>query len=136
LFPLNPADAAPIATLAGAFVEAGVPGKVQLGPAWWYNDHRSGIRQHLDAVASLGVLGCFIGMTSDSRSLLSSVRHEYFRRVLCAMIGEWVDRGELPGGDDTQAATDAPWLGRLIADVCHDNAARWLQPNKETKSDG
>jgi glucuronate isomerase len=96
-----------------------MPGKLQLGPAWWYNDHRLGISRQLEAVAALGLLGRMLGMVSDSRSLLSSVRHEYFRRLLCNLIGKWVEEGCLPG--------DLYQLGELIANICYKNAARWLQ---------
>ena len=118
LYPLNPADYAALATLTGSFAEDGVRGKIQLGPAWWYNDHAWGIRQHLDALASYGLLSTFIGMTTDSRSLLSMSRHEYFRRVLCDWLGDQVQAGILP--DDDQL------LGPLVRAVCFDNARRWL----------
>ncbi len=88
LYPLNPADYAALATLTGSFAEDGVRGKIQFGPAWWYNDHALGIRKHLDSLASYGLLSTFIGMTTDSRSLLSMIRHEYFRRVLCDWLGD------------------------------------------------
>jgi len=110
LYPLNPSDYAAIATLTGSF-----PGKVQFGPAWWYNDHVLGIRQHLDALASYGLLSTFIGMTTDSRCFLSMVRHEYFRRVLCDWLGEKVEDGELPSD-----------LGRLVRAVAYENARQWI----------
>ncbi len=116
LFPLNPADYAVLATLTGSFTEDGVRGKIQLGPAWWYNDHALGIRQHLDALASYGLLSAFIGMTTDSRSLLSMVRHEYFRRVLCDWLGDQVEAGAMP--DDCQL------LGQLVKAVAYENARR------------
>ncbi len=119
LYPLNPTDYAALATLTGSYVADGVPGLVQLGPAWWFNDHDLGIRQHLDALSRYGLLATFIGMTTDSRSLLSMVRHEYFRRVLCAWLGEQAAAGHLP--DDF--ATLAP----LVRALCHDNAARYLR---------
>jgi glucuronate isomerase len=115
LYPLNPADFAAIATLTGSFAADGVRGKIQCGPAWWYNDHALGIRQQLDALASYGLLATFIGMTTDSRSLLSMVRHEYFRRVLCDWLGDKVEAGELPAD-----------LGALVRAVCHGNAKQWL----------
>jgi glucuronate isomerase len=110
LYPLNPADYAAIATLTGSF-----PGKVQFGPAWWYNDHALGIRHHLDTLASYGLLSTFVGMTTDSRCLLSMVRHEYFRRVLCDWLGDKVEDGELP--------SDLGWLVRAIA---YENARQWI----------
>ncbi|MCH5373077.1 MAG: glucuronate isomerase [Planctomycetes bacterium] len=120
LYPLNPADYAALSTLTGSFAEDGIRGKIQLGPAWWYNDHALGIRQHLDALASYGLLATFIGMTTDSRSLLSMVRHEYFRRVLCDWLGDQVQAGMLPDTDEL--------LGPLVHAVCYDNARRWLFP--------
>ena len=95
LFPLNISDVAPLAVMQGSFSEDNVPSKVQLGPAWWWCDHKLGIESTLDAIASFGVLSCFIGMTTDSRSILSFVRHDYFRRILASFIdrknteGEW-----------------------------------------------
>lgn len=100
LYTLNPADNAVLATLTGSFTQDGVAGKVQFGPAWWYNDHALGIRQHLETLANYGLLSTFIGMTTDSRSLLSMARHEYFRRVLCDTLGEWAGRGVVPDDFD------------------------------------
>jgi glucuronate isomerase len=120
LYPLNPADYAALATLTGSFAEDGVRGKIQLGPAWWYNDHALGIRQHLDALASYGVLSTFIGMTTDSRSLLSMVRHEYFRRVVCDWLGDQVQAGVLPNDDQ--------FLRPLVRAVSYENARRCLLP--------
>lgn len=110
LYPLNPSDYPAIATLTGSF-----PGKIQFGPAWWYNDHALGIRKHLDALAHYGLLSTFIGMTTDSRSWLSMVRHEYFRRVLCDWLGDKIEAGEWP--------SDVGWLVRAI---CYDNARQWI----------
>jgi glucuronate isomerase len=114
LYTLNPADSAVLATLTGSFAQDGVAGKIQFGPAWWYNDHALGIRQHLETLASYGLLSTFIGMTTDSRSLLSMVRHEYFRRVLCDTLGEWGKRGLVPD--------DAETLAPLVRAVAHGNA--------------
>ena len=96
LFNLNPADSAAMAILAGSFSEDGVAAKVQLGPAWWWCDHTIGIRNVLDMISSYSVLSTFIGMTTDSRSILSFIRHEYFRRILCGWMGDKVMSGELP----------------------------------------
>lgn len=114
LYPLNPAEFVRLAVLTGSFAEDGVAGKLQLGPAWWFNDHASGMRAHLEALASHGLLATFIGMTTDSRSLLSMSRHEYFRRVFCDWLGQRVVAGEFPD--------DAALLGDLVRRVCHDNA--------------
>lgn len=118
LYPLNPADFVPLAVLTGSFAEDGVPGKLQLGPAWWFNDHENGMRAQLDALASHGLLATFIGMTTDSRSLLSMARHEYFRRVFCNYVGDQVERGAFP--------RDPALLANLVQRVCHDNAAAAL----------
>jgi len=118
LYPSNPSDFAPLATMTGSFVAEGVAGKVQLGPAWWYNDHATGIRSHLDALANHGLLSTFIGMTTDSRSILSMARHEYFRRILCDWLGERIEAGEMPD--------DAPLIGQLVRSIAHDNARDML----------
>jgi len=114
LYTLNPADNSVLATLTGSYAEDGVAGKIQFGPAWWYNDHAFGIRQHLEALANYGLLQTFIGMTTDSRSLLSLVRHEYFRRLLCGLLGEWAERGLLPDSFDV--------LAPLVQAVAYGNA--------------
>ncbi len=101
LYPLNPADCPPLANLSGAFPGEGLPGKVQLGPAWWWCDHLQGIRACLEASAAYGVLSVSLGMTTDSRSLLSFVRHEYYRRVLSSWLAEKAERGEFPSRRET-----------------------------------
>ncbi len=118
LFPLNPSDYEMLASVTGSFSQDGVAGKVQLGPAWWYNDHFDGMRRQLKAAASYSLLGRFIGMTTDSRSFLSAVRHDYFRRLFCDLVGGWVTEGSLPDDDGL--------LGPLVTDVCYANAHRLL----------
>ena len=118
LYTLNPADHAAFAVLAGAFAGDGVPGKVQLGPAWWYCDHLEGMRDHFEKAAAYGVLSQFIGMTTDSRSLLSFVRHEYFRRAFCGWLGEKAERGEMPDDFET--------LRGLVRAVCFENAKTYI----------
>lgn len=122
LYTLNPADNAVLASLTGSFTGEGVRGKLQFGPAWWYNDHRAGIRRHLEDLASFGLLATFIGMTTDSRSLLSMSRHEYFRRILCDYLGQQVKEGAYPA--------DESLLGRLVRDVCYENPRRWIFNDK------
>ena len=119
LYTLNPADYEAMASLTGSFAEDGVPGKIQLGPAWWYNDHYEGIQRHLKILASYGMLSRFIGMTTDSRSPLSFSRHEYFRRVLCNTVGSWVEEGQWPADLDT--------LRALVRDISYQNAEQWIQ---------
>lgn len=118
LYTLNPSDMEMYASVTGAFVEDGVAGKVQFGPAWWLNDHRDGIERQLRALGNLGLLSRHIGMTTDSRSLLSFSRHEYYRRIFCNLVGGWVDAGELP--------RDMALLSDLVQDVCYRNARDWV----------
>ena len=114
LMTLNPEAHAALAVLAGSFNEAGMPGKVQLGPAWWWCDHEEGIRDVLEKNAAYGVLSTFVGMTTDSRSLLSFVRHDYFRRVLCKWVAEKVALGAFPG--------DESLLRPMLENICYRNA--------------
>lgn len=123
LYTLNPADYAAFATLTGSYAADGVSGKIQFGPAWWYNDHYEGIRQQLLTLSSYGLLSQFIGMTTDSRSLLSFSRHEYFRRVLCNIIGDWVEGGELP--------EDEELLSSLVKNICYNNSKNFLFNNDQ-----
>ena len=114
LMSLNSEAHASLAVLAGSFVREGVPGYVQLGPAWWWCDHEEGMRDVLEKNAAYGVLSTFVGMTTDSRSLLSFVRHDYFRRVLCKWIAEKVASGAFPG--------DESLLRPLLENICYKNA--------------
>lgn len=116
LYSLNPADNEWLDTLIGAFQGPELPGKIQHGAAWWFNDHKTGITEQLTSLANLSVLGNFIGMLTDSRSFLSYARHEYFRRILCDLLGKWVDNGEYPADYET--------LGALVQDICANNAKR------------
>jgi len=125
LYTLNPADNAALATLTGSFTGEGVRGKMQFGPAWWYNDHRAGIARHLEDLASYGLLASFVGMTTDSRCLLSMTRHEYFRRVLCDFLGVRVEAGEYPH--------DETLLAQLVRDLAYENAHRWLAVGEEDR---
>lgn len=118
LYNLNPADNAAFASLAGSFSEDGVAGKIQLGSAWWYNDHYDGIASQLSAFANHGLLHHAIGMTTDSRSFLSMLRHEYFRRVLCEWLAQGVHKGLFP--------QDETLLGELVTAVCYTNAKDWI----------
>ncbi|MBO5923529.1 MAG: glucuronate isomerase [Lentisphaeria bacterium] len=118
LFTLNPADHAAFAVLAGSFPGDGVRGKVQLGPAWWYCDHIYGMRDGFENSAAFGVLSQFIGMTTDSRSFLSFVRHEYFRRVFCAWLAEKALKDEMPNDEEK--------LVKIVKAVCFENAAEYL----------
>lgn len=118
LYTLNPRENPFFAAGAGSFCEAPVPGKVQLGAAWWFNDTKQGILAHLDAVSSLGLLSRFLGFLTDSRSFLSYPRHEYFRRILCELIGSEAESGQLP--DDGQL------LESLVKNLSYQNCQDYL----------
>ena len=119
LYSLNPADNAQLDTLAGCFQDSSIPGKIQHGSAWWFNDHKSGMEEQLRSLANLGLLGNFIGMLTDSRSFLSYPRHDYFRRILCNLIGGWVEAGEYPNHDAA--------LKRIVEGVSFYNAKRYFE---------
>lgn len=118
LYNLNPTDNPAFAAVTGSFSEDGVPTKIQFGPAWWFNDQARGIRQHLDTLAHIGLLSTFVGMTTDSRSLLSMSRHDYFRRILCDYFGEQAKAGAAPD--------DLDFLGGYVRRVAYENARSWL----------
>ncbi len=117
LYSLNPNDNYVLASMMGNF-QGGRKGKMQLGSAWWFNDHRDGMEQQMKNLANVGLLSCFVGMLTDSRSFLSYPRHEYFRRILCNIIGTWVENGEYP--DDEKI------LGKIVKDICFDNAVEYF----------
>ena len=119
LYSLNGCDNAGIDTVMGAFQTGGIKGKLQHGSAWWFNDHIEGMRAQLSELAFHGHLGTFIGMLTDSRSFLSYTRHEYFRRILCDMIGKWVENSEFP--DDEEL------LGKIVSDICYFNAKEYFE---------
>ena len=119
LYCLNPKDTQMLASMMGNFQDGSYPGKVQLGPAWWFLDHKSGMEAQMQAMMEYGVFGRFIGMLTDSRSFLSFPRHEYFRRIMCNMIGEAVERGEYPA--------DIPFLGQMIQNICYYNIRDYLK---------
>ncbi len=97
LYSLNPAHNHVIGAIIGSYQGGGIPGKMQFGSGWWFNDTKAGMIAQMTTLADLGLLGRFVGMLTDSRSFLSYTRHEYFRRILCNLIGEWVENGEVPG---------------------------------------
>ncbi|GIO35833.1 uronate isomerase [Paenibacillus antibioticophila] len=117
LYSLNSKDYPALLTLMGCYQKE-TPGKLQLGSGWWYNDTRSGMRKQLELFAEHSLLAGFVGMLTDSRSFLSYTRHEYFRRVLCELIGEWVERGEAPD--------DEALLGQMVEDISYRNAAGYF----------
>ena len=118
LYSLNPADNAQLGSIIGCFQSPEVPGKVQHGSAWWFNDTKNGMEEQMKSLASLGLLGNFVGMLTDSRSFLSYARHDYFRRILCNLIGHWVEDGEYPNNDAS--------LKKIVEGICYKNAARYF----------
>ncbi|MDF2923712.1 MAG: glucuronate isomerase [Paenibacillaceae bacterium] len=118
LYSLHPKDNAVIGTLIGAFQGGGVAGKIQLGSAWWFLDTKEGMIAQMKALADLGLLSRFVGMLTDSRSFLSYTRHEYFRRILCNLLGEWVENGEFPN--------DIELLGSIVQDISYNNAKNYF----------
>lgn len=118
LYNANPADNYTFATMIGNFQNGGVPGKIQMGSAWWFLDHREGIEWQMNALSRVGLFSRFIGMVTDSRSFMSFPRHEYFRRVLCNLLGSEMESGELPKDEELMA--------EMIANICYNNAAQYL----------
>ncbi|MDY0289887.1 MAG: glucuronate isomerase [Sphaerochaeta sp.] len=123
LFSLNPKDNWTLAALANTYQSTEVPSKMQLGAAWWMQDHKHGMEQQMLALANTGLLGHFIGMLTDSRSFLSYVRHEHFRRILCNVIGDYVQKGEYPNDRET--------LKSLVEGICYKNAVTYFEKRKE-----
>jgi glucuronate isomerase len=123
LYNLNPADNEVMATMIGNFNDGSTKGKIQFGSAWWFLDQKDGMEKQINTLSNLGLLSCFIGMLTDSRSFLSYPRHEYFRRILCNLIGKDVANGELP--------EDEKWLGKLVADICYHNAKTYFNFQKQ-----
>ena len=118
LYSLNPVDNELLGTLLGCFQSDEVPGKIQLGSAWWFNDTKSGMEDQMRALANLGLLGNFVGMLTDSRSFLSYARHDYFRRIMCNMVGSWVENGEYPNFEAS--------LKKIVEGISYTNAARYF----------
>jgi len=118
LYSLNPNDDVMLVSIAGCFPGSGIIGKVQHGSAWWFNDSIPGMEAQLTSLASRGLLGGFIGMLTDSRSFLSYTRHEYFRRILCNLLGKWVENGEYP--------SDMKALGKMVQDISYNNTKNYF----------
>ncbi|MEB2292810.1 glucuronate isomerase [Priestia megaterium] len=114
LYSLNPKDNYVLASIIGSFQGDGIPGKLQLGTAWWFNDQREGMLEQMKALSNVGLFSRFIGMLTDSRSFLSYTRHEYFRRLVCSLIGTWVEEGEVPN--------DQQLLEQIVKGICYENA--------------
>jgi glucuronate isomerase len=118
LYNLNPADNEVLATMIGNFNDGSVKGKVQFGSGWWFLDQKDGMTKQLNALSNMSLLSCFVGMLTDSRSFLSFPRHEYFRRVLCNLIGDEIKRGELPN--------DMEFIGKIVSDISYYNAKEYF----------
>lgn len=118
LYSLNPTDNASIGTIIGCFQNSSAVGKIQQGSAWWFNDNKTGMTEQMISLANLGLLGNFIGMLTDSRSFLSYTRHEYFRRIMCELIGAWVENGEYP--------EDYTALEKIVKGISYRNAVRYF----------
>ena len=118
LYTLNPKDNYVLGTMLGNFQKAPVAGKIQFGSGWWFNDQRDGMEAQMQALANLGTLSRFVGMLTDSRSFVSYPRHEYFRRILCNLIGKWVEDGEYPA--------DMERLTEIVSGICYHNAIRYF----------
>lgn len=120
LYSLNPGDNAAIGTIMGAFqTDSPIPGKIQQGSAWWFNDHKPGMEAQMASLMSLGAFGTFNGMLTDSRSFLSYTRHEYFRRILCNLFGQLVEDGEYPA--------DMEHLGQMVENISYNNTLRYFR---------
>ncbi|MET3879536.1 glucuronate isomerase [Chitinophaga sp. OAE865] len=118
IYNLNPADNELMATMTGNFNDGSVPGKIQFGAAWWFLDQKEGMTRQMNALSNMGLISRFVGMLTDSRSFLSYPRHEYFRRLLCDLFGEEIERGEIP--DDMEA------VGKMVQDICYGNAKSYF----------
>lgn len=119
LYTLNPCANEMIATMLGNFQDGTCPGKIQFGSGWWFNDQLDGMKRQMDALSVLGLLSRFVGMLTDSRSFLSYPRHEYFRRLLCNILGNDVERGLLPNDMET--------LSRMVEDISYNNARNYFK---------
>ena len=114
VYNLNPVDNEMMAAMIGNFNDGSVAGKVQFGSAWWFNDQKDGMTRQINALSNMGLLSRMVGMLTDSRSFMSFPRHEYFRRLLCSILGEDIEKGELPA--------DFKWTGKIVQDICYNNA--------------
>lgn len=118
LYNLNPSDNEVIGTMIGNFQDGSIPGKIQFGSSWWFLDQKDGMEKQMNALSTLGLLSRFVGMLTDSRSFLSYPRHEYFRRILCNLLGKDVENGELPN--------DIEFIGKMVEDICYNNANNYF----------
>jgi glucuronate isomerase len=118
IYNLNPSDNEVIASMTGNFNDGSIKGKIQFGSAWWFLDQKDGMEKQMNSLSNIGLVSCFVGMLTDSRSFLSFPRHEYFRRILCNLFGKDIANGELPN--------DEQWIGKIISDICYNNANEYF----------
>jgi glucuronate isomerase len=126
IYNLNPGDNEVFATMTGNFNDGNTKGKIQFGSGWWFLDQKNGMEDQMNTLSNMGLISCFVGMLTDSRSFLSFPRHEYFRRILCNLFGRDMEKGELP--------QDEEWIGKIISDICYYNAANYFNFPTHTKS--
>jgi glucuronate isomerase len=119
IYNLNPRDNEMIAAMIGNFNDGSVAGKIQFGSGWWFLDQKDGMEKQMNALSNMGLLSRFVGMLTDSRSFLSFPRHEYFRRILCNLLGNEIENGELPN--------DIEWIGQMVQNICYHNAKGFLK---------
>jgi glucuronate isomerase len=118
IYNINPNDNATVATMLGNFQDGSTPGKMQMGSAWWFNDNIRGMEQHLNVLSEMSLLSRFVGMLTDSRSFLSFPRHDYFRRILCNLLGWDIEKGRLP--------EDYDFIGQMVANISYHNAKSYF----------
>jgi glucuronate isomerase len=118
IYNINPAHNEVFATMLGNFNDGSVKGKMQFGSGWWFLDQKDGMEKQLNALSNMGLLSTFVGMITDSRSFLSFPRHEYFRRILCNLIGDEMEKGLLPN--------DEKWMGDIVKKICYYNAKEYF----------
>jgi glucuronate isomerase len=119
IYNLNPRDNDLMATMIGNFNDGSMAGKIQFGSGWWFLDQKSGMESQMNSLSNMGLLSRFIGMLTDSRSFLSFPRHEYFRRILCNLLGNEIENGELPN--------DIEWIGQMVQNICYNNAKNYFK---------
>ena len=119
LYNLHPKDTEMLASMLGNFQDSSCPGKIQLGAGWWFLDQLDGMRRQTEALSQLGLLSRFVGMLTDSRSFLSYSRHEYYRRLLCDILGDDIENGLLPN--------DIELVGAMVSDICFENAKNYFK---------
>jgi glucuronate isomerase len=119
IYNLNPADNELIATMIGNFNDGSIKGKIQFGSAWWFLDQKDGMTKQINTLSNMGLLSRLVGMLTDSRSFLSFPRHEYFRRLVCDIFGQDIEKGEIPN--------DIEWVGKIIQDISYNNAKEYFE---------